>query len=77
MENKVEEPGAVSQVQFPSILKYTNKAAHARQITTAERKKEIEKQFKAEVPKKHEIVGMFAVMDKNLDVTSPYTQPSS
>ncbi len=67
MEKRPKDYVSSSQptVQLPSILK---PGGPTRQLPSAERKREIEKQLTSEVPSKHEIVGLLTVMDKNLDV---------
>ncbi len=64
-------PGGASgaaPVQFPVILKYANKSGLKRNISTAERKKDIEKHFGVEVPRKPDILNMLVDMDKKMDV---------
>jgi len=58
-------------IQFPSILKLsTSKASLGRNLSSSDRKRDIEKQFGLDVPKKHDIINMLVNMDKNMDVFS-------
>ena len=56
-------------LQFPSILKPASmRPLLDRKPTTSDRRREVEKQFGLEIPKKHDIVSMLVNLDKNLDV---------
>ncbi len=53
---------------LPAILRRPGGPALPRRLPTAERMREVERQLVSDIPRKHDIVGMFANMDKDLDV---------
>ena len=74
MPNQAPVPApalAPAPVQFPVILKYASKAGMKRNTTSADRKREIEKRFAADVPRKPDILNMLVDMDKKLDASCP------
>lgn len=58
-------------IKLPPITRSNTRFTINRRLTSAERKREIEKRLSVSVPKRNDIIGTFTNLDKNLDVIFP------